>query len=285
MIGLEKRIFQRKELILFLWLQYLDDIFCIWTQGSQKLNEFFINSQHPTMKFTMGYSTTEINFVNVHVTKVGNKLETDLYCKPTDTHQYLHAQSLKCQKSPKCHRNVYKRSIACGPAVKIKRIRSTEEKLNNCLEELKQWLVNPGHKENHVDSEIERVKLVERTVLFQKQNKKVDDSTTLVLTYHPVLNQVHGILQRNHRHVLNLPRLGSILPSQPRVAFRNPKTIRNKVARSKLKEFIYKDAGANICGHLTVIYVNNLKVEISLKVRLLRKNTALIFHLNVTVAA
>ena len=34
---------------------------------------------------------------------------------------------------------------------------------------------------------------------------------------------------------------------------------------------------------VTVIYVNNLKVEISLKVQLPRKNTALIFHLIVTV--
>ena len=32
-------------------------------------------------------------------------------------------------------------------------------------------------------------------------------------------------------------------------AFRNPKTIRDKLVRSKLKEFIYKDAGTNICGH------------------------------------
>ena len=51
----------------------------------------------------MDYSTTEINFLGVTVTKVCNKLETDLYCKPNDTHQHLHALS--------CHRNVYKISI------------------------------------------------------------------------------------------------------------------------------------------------------------------------------
>ena len=41
----------------------------------------------------MGCSATEINFLGVTVTKVGNKLETDLYCKPSDRHQYLHNQS------------------------------------------------------------------------------------------------------------------------------------------------------------------------------------------------
>ena len=42
----------------------------------------------------MDYSAIEINFLGVSITKVGNNLETDLYCKPTDMNQYLHAQSL-----------------------------------------------------------------------------------------------------------------------------------------------------------------------------------------------
>ena len=44
----------------------------------------------------------------------------------------------------------------------IKTICSAEEKLNNRLEQLNQWLVNRGYKENHVDLEIESVKLVGR---------------------------------------------------------------------------------------------------------------------------
>ena len=190
-----------------MWLLYLDDIFCKWTQVSQNLNELFncINSPHPTIKFTMDYSTTEINFLGVTVTKVCNKLETDLYCKPNDTHQHLHAQS--------CHRNVYKISIAWGQFVRSKRICSIEEKLNNRLEQLIQFLVKRGYKEDHVDSEIERVKLVKRTVSFQKRDKKVDDSITLVLTYHPALNQFYEVLLRPHKHALKSPRLHGALPS------------------------------------------------------------------------
>ena len=106
--GLEKKIFQKSEFKTFLWLRYFDEIFDIWSQGSQKLKELFncINSLHLTIKFTMDYSATEINFLVVAVTKIGNKLETDLYCKPTDTYQYLHLQS--------CNSNVNKGSIAYG---------------------------------------------------------------------------------------------------------------------------------------------------------------------------
>ena len=82
-----------------------------------------------------------------------------------------------------------------------------------------------------MDTEIERVKLVERTVLFQKLDKKVGDSTAFVFRYHPAL-------RRAHKHVLKSPRPYSSLPLPSRVTFRNPKTIRDKLVCSKLKEFI-----------------------------------------------
>ena len=91
-----------------------------------------------------------------------------------------------------------------------------------------------GYRENHVYSEIERIKLVERTASFQIRDKKIDDSITLVLTYHPALNQLYEILGKAHKHVLKSPRLHSALPSPPRAAFRNPKTISDKLVRSKL---------------------------------------------------
>ena len=76
MAELGKIIFQTSEVKPFLWLRYLDEIFYIWTQGFQKLNKLFncVNSLNPTVKFTMNYSTTEINFLGVTVTKIGNKL-------------------------------------------------------------------------------------------------------------------------------------------------------------------------------------------------------------------
>ena len=106
----------------------------------------------------MDYSTTEINFLGVTVTKVGNKLETDLYCKSTDTHQCLYEQS--------CLGNMYEGSIAYGQVVRFKKNCSIKEKLNKHLELLKQWLVKRGYREDHVYSKIERIKLVERTVSF-----------------------------------------------------------------------------------------------------------------------
>ena len=117
---------------------------------------------------------------------------------------------------------MYKRSIAYVQVVRFVRICSTEEKRNNQLEYLKQWLVKREYREDHVYSETKRIKLVERTVFknsFQKRGKEVDDSVTLVLTDRPALNQLYEILRRAHKHVLKSPRLYSALSSPPRVAF------------------------------------------------------------------
>ena len=95
---------------------------------------------------------------------------------------------------------------------------SIEEKLNNRLKRLIQFLVKREYQEDHVDSEIERVNLVKRIVSFQKRDKKVVDSITLVLTFHPALNQFYEVLLRTHKHVLKSPRLHGALLSQTRIA-------------------------------------------------------------------
>ena len=51
------------------------------------------NSCHPTITFTAEYSLDKVNFLEVEVILCGNKFLTDLYIKPTDTHQYLEVLS------------------------------------------------------------------------------------------------------------------------------------------------------------------------------------------------
>ena len=66
---------------------------------------------------------------------------------------------------------MYEGSIAYGQAERFKRVCSIGEKLNNYLEQLRQWLVKCGYRENHVYSKTERIRLVGRTVSFQIRNK------------------------------------------------------------------------------------------------------------------
>ena len=71
----------------WLYLRYIDDIFFIWTEGQDKLERFLdrLNNLHPNLEFTHEKSKSSVNFFDV---SVDNKLETDLFCKPTDGHQF-----------------------------------------------------------------------------------------------------------------------------------------------------------------------------------------------------
>ena len=48
----------------FLWLRFIDDILMVWTHGNEKLDSFiaYLNSIHPTIKFTSERSSTFIPF-------------------------------------------------------------------------------------------------------------------------------------------------------------------------------------------------------------------------------
>ena len=73
------------------------------------------------------------------------------------------------------------------------------------------------------------------TTSLKKHPKDQDDSITLVLTFHLVLNIVFDVLKKAHWYVQKSPVLKAVLPKPPRVAFCNPKTLCDKLVHSKLK--------------------------------------------------
>ena len=71
MTGLEEEIFENFHFQPYVWLRYLDVIFCIWTKEFENLKETFgfLNNFHPFIKFTMEYSQKQINFLDVLISK------------------------------------------------------------------------------------------------------------------------------------------------------------------------------------------------------------------------
>ena len=59
------------------------------------------------------------------------RIITDLYCKPTDGHRYLHYDS--------CHADHIKRSIIFSQTLRLKRICSEKNDLNVDVEDLQIW--------------------------------------------------------------------------------------------------------------------------------------------------
>ena len=127
----------------------------------------FLNGAHESIKFTAEWSTEKVNFLDVQVIKQGNKLVTDLFTKPTDTHQLLHRAS--------CHPNHTKKGIPYSQALRIRRICSEEQFFENRMGELKPWLLERGYSDNEVDSQIDRVRDKNRATLLDARPKEKDD--------------------------------------------------------------------------------------------------------------
>ena len=137
-----------------IWWRYIDDIFLLWTHGEEKLNDFitYLNNLHPTIKFTSSFSYNEIPFLDVKVMLLNGRLETDLYVKPTDKHQYLLKSS--------CHPSHTKQSIPFSMALRLRRICSMDEFFNTRSDALTSHLIKSGYKYRFIKDEIDKVRQV-----------------------------------------------------------------------------------------------------------------------------
>ena len=142
MAALEKKILSKVKKSV--WWRYIDDIFFIWEHGEESLKEFIneINSFHPTIKFTVDWSKEKNNFLDVDVTLKNGVLSTDLFVKPTDTHQFLDPTS--------CHPYHCKKGIPYRQTLRLDRICSDNSKFDKRCNELESWLFEKGYSEKMV---------------------------------------------------------------------------------------------------------------------------------------
>ena len=142
----------------WLWKRFIDDIFFIWTDSEKNLNKFLkdLNEFHPNLKFTYEKSKEKINFLDLVIKLTDGKIITDLYCKPTDSHQYLHYDS--------CHAEHIKRSIIFSQTLRLKRICSQKSDLDSHVKELKNWFNKRSYPAKVISEQVNRALRSEENV-------------------------------------------------------------------------------------------------------------------------
>ena len=143
----EEKILEKVDNKPYLLSRYIDDIFFILEHGEEKLRNFVesLNEFHPTIKFIAEWSQKSINFLDVTVSLIDSQIETDLYVKPTDSHQYLYSSS--CQP---CH---CKKSIPYSQALRLNRNCSKNNFFGIHCKNLEKWLSERGYCEKLVRKE------------------------------------------------------------------------------------------------------------------------------------
>ena len=114
------------------------------------------------------------------------RIITDLYCKPRDSHQYLHYDS--------CHANHIKRSIIFSQTLRLKRICSEKNDLNVHVEDLKTWFCKRGYPDYLIKEQVE--KALRLTPSDENNSKKVN-GVPLVVTYNPAFKNLFQVIRKN----------------------------------------------------------------------------------------
>ena len=152
-----------------IWWRYIDDIFFIWEHGEESLEKFLkkLNTFHPTIKFTAEYLKEAINFLDVNVRLVEGELMTDLFVKPTDTHQILEPSS-----SLPYH---WKKGILYSQALRLNRICYDFESFDKRCNELEGCLMERGYNEKMIRKQILRVREHFRKDLLEREKAKTSE--------------------------------------------------------------------------------------------------------------
>ena len=231
MAELEEEIIKESEYKPYLWWRYIDDIFFLWEHGENKLKSFIdkINKAHPTIKFTAEWSKTSINFLDVTVSLIEGVIETDLFVKPTDSHQYLQSSS--------CHPFHCKKGIPYSQALRLNRICSETSSFDKRCNDLERFLLERGYSSKLVRKEILRARKISRNELLDKEKSQGNvRKLTFNVTYYPVfrhlksqLKELHVILDCDEDHK-------KVFPEVPIIGFKNNKNLKSHLVRATLPD-------------------------------------------------
>ena len=127
-----------KEIKLWLWKRFIDDIFFIWSDPEESLDKFLedLDKFHPKLRFIYEKLREKINFLDVVIKIKEVKITTNLFYKPTDGQQYLHYDS--------CHAEHIRISTVFKETLLLKRIWSGKNDLHSNGENLKEWFMKRG---------------------------------------------------------------------------------------------------------------------------------------------
>ncbi len=236
----EKYIYTYGKQPIF-YKRFLDDLVMIWTHGQEELEKFLdhLNKCHETIKFTMESSLEKINFLDttLHKSEDGT-LWTDLYSKPTDSHNYLHYES--------AHPSHCKKSLPYSQMLRIKQICTKHEDYLYHVLVLCCHFLNRGYPLNTLIEAIIKASKVNSLELLEKEcNCGPQDHINeifkekqlfLITTFEPEFPGLKKIIQDNW-DLLNHSSLTKLL-AETRVTFgyRRPQNLRDLLVRARIPQ-------------------------------------------------
>ena len=228
---LEKRLLAGAPYKPSLYLRFIDDIFLIFVGTEPQLLEFidYMNKGHPTIKFTAEYSKEKVSFLDTWVKRTQDGgIHTELYCKPTDTHNYLHFSS--------CHPLHCKKGGPLGEFMRLRRNCTNVEDFLLHAEARKSDYIRRGYPRDILQQSLEKALNKNRAELLQKVKKtpKKSNRVPLVVTFNPANPNFASILGKYWPLLGLSKKCKTTFSEPPMVAYRRNKNLSDKLVRAKL---------------------------------------------------
>ena len=233
MSKLEKEMLETYPLKPTTWWRYIDDIFFIWDYGEIELEKWLhhLNTYHRTIKFTSEWSKQKVHFLDTTVRKTcTNKLETDLYQKPTDRNNYLHYTSAHPVKS--------KDSIPYSQFLTIKRICTNDEDSERHIKRNTTNFMERGYPEKILEKASNKAKEHDRNSLLQKRkrnkNASENDKVYLVNTYLQNHRGLPEVVRKNWEMLGRSISTKGVYNKRLISCYKRPKNLKDHLVRARI---------------------------------------------------
>ncbi len=213
------------------WARYIDDIICIWQHGPMELAKFneHLNSCHDSIKFSHETSTEHIHFldITIHLNE-RNELWTDLYCKPTDSHNYLHYKS--------AHPSHCKNSLPYSQFLRLRRICSNMDDFIKHSGMISYHFLRRGYPLKTIQSAFERTLCTDRQTLLNLKptDETSNDNLVLVTNFIPKQPILSKIVHLNWDILSRSSTTKSLAEKRVVTTYRKPQSLRDILVRAKL---------------------------------------------------
>jgi hypothetical protein len=168
------------------WKRFLDDCFILWCFSLILLGTFLdlLNGLDENIDFTMESDKHKLSMLDTMVILENGRIKTDIFYKPTDTHQYLPFSS--------SHPRHTKSNIPFAQARRICLIVTDMETRDKQLDTLKTNLLSQGYPENIILHGINQAKSIpQETLRLGTARNDDNDILPLVITHNPNNPQIN----------------------------------------------------------------------------------------------
>jgi len=242
------------------WKRYIDDVFLLWTNTREELDDFvsFINSVHPSIKFTVTVSTSQVPFLDLEIKFRDRYLISDLHTKETDAHNFVHFRS--------CHPRHCIKNVPLSQYLRIRRICSLEEDFQFNAAKMTSHFVRRGYPKALLHKAKERAQRASRADTLEHQQKRKTTRVPYVVTHHPGNPPLRGWLRDLLPTLHTSTRMQEVVPEPPVVGERNCRTLKQLLMPSALPEPPGRDPpGCYHCGKRCVLNMyKKLRVSVAL---------------------